>query len=54
MAQIIELFPEIVSSGPSDETILLPDETIFPLWRRHPETADGYQADNATAGNAGT
>src|SRR6266852_769267 len=28
MAQIIELFPEIVSSGPSDETILLPDETI--------------------------
>lgn len=28
MAQIIEFFPEIVSSGPSDETILLPDETI--------------------------
>jgi hypothetical protein len=28
MAQIIELFPEIVSSWPGDETILLPDETI--------------------------
>src|SRR5438874_7892952 len=28
MAQIIELFPEIVSSRPSDETILMRDETI--------------------------
>ena len=28
MAQIIELFPEIVSSRPSDETILVRDETI--------------------------
>src|SRR5258705_10154579 len=28
MAQIVELFPEIVSSRPGDETILLPDETI--------------------------
>ncbi len=28
MAQIIELFPEIVSSRLGDETILLPDETI--------------------------
>ena len=28
MAQIIELFPEIVSSWRGDETILLPDETI--------------------------
>jgi hypothetical protein len=29
MAQIIELFPEIVSSPPGDETIFLPDETIY-------------------------
>src|SRR2546430_17335288 len=28
MAKIIELFPEIVSSRPSDETILVRDETI--------------------------
>jgi hypothetical protein len=28
MAQIVELFPEIVSSRPSDETILVRDETI--------------------------
>jgi hypothetical protein len=28
MAQIIELFPEIVSSRRGDETIFLPDETI--------------------------
>ena len=28
MAQIVELFPEIVSSRAGDETILLPDETI--------------------------
>jgi hypothetical protein len=28
MAKIIELFPEIVSSRPSDETILVGDETI--------------------------
>ena len=28
MAQIIELFPEIVSSWLGYETILLPDETI--------------------------
>jgi len=28
MAQIIELFPEIVSSRPSDETILVRDETF--------------------------
>ena len=28
MAQIVELYPEIVSSWPGDETILLPDETI--------------------------
>jgi hypothetical protein len=26
----------------------------FLLWRRRPETADGYQAANETAGNAGT
>jgi hypothetical protein len=25
------------------------DETIFCFWRRTPETADGYQADNKTA-----
>jgi hypothetical protein len=25
----------------------------FPLWRRHLETADGYQAGNETAANAG-
>jgi hypothetical protein len=26
----------------------------FLVWRRHPETADGYQAANETVGNAGT
>jgi len=40
MAQIIELFPEIVSSPPGDETILLPDETIscFGADVRKPQT----------------
>ena len=38
-----------------DETILLGDETIFRFWRRHPETALGYQFDNENGGgNAGS
>jgi hypothetical protein len=36
-------FFRIVSSRRGDETILVCDETIFRLWRRTPETADGYQ-----------
>jgi hypothetical protein len=26
----------------------------FPLWRRHPETAFGYQSTNETAGSTGS
>ena len=29
------------------------NETIFRFWRRCPETADGYQVPNETAGTAG-
>lgn len=38
----------------ADETKPGRDETIFRFWRRYPETAHGYQADNETAGTAGT
>ena len=37
----------------ADETILHARRNHFPLWRRCPETADGYQVPNETAGTAG-
>jgi hypothetical protein len=37
-----------------DETNAGRHETIFCFWRRYPETAQGYQTPNETAGTAGT
>ena len=54
MAKIIELFPEIVSSRPSDETILVRDETIScfgaDIWKQRMV----IKPTTKTAGNAGT
>jgi hypothetical protein len=44
----------IVSSGWRDETNLPRDETISRFWRRHPETANAYQAANETADSVGS
>jgi hypothetical protein len=47
------VFCRIVSSPGADETILAVNETVFRLGSRTPETANGYQACNNTAGSAG-
>jgi hypothetical protein len=43
-------FPKNCFVRIGDETILARHETIFRFWCRHPETADGYQADNNNGG----
>jgi hypothetical protein len=48
--EIIQVLFGIVSSGLGHETILRRDETIFRFWRRTPETAGGYQANNKSGG----
>jgi hypothetical protein len=51
--KLLSFYP-IASSAWADETIIPGEETIFHFWRRHPETALGYQFDNDNGGgNAG-
>jgi hypothetical protein len=42
-AEITGFFVSMFRRNRCDETILLGNETIFPLWCRYPETAVGYQ-----------
>jgi hypothetical protein len=53
MAEIIERFPEIVSSRPSDETILCPMKP-FPALAQTSGNSRWLSSRHETAGNAGT
>jgi hypothetical protein len=50
LIEIIEFSQRLFRPASPHETILLRDETISRVARRHPETADGYQFDNENGG----
>ncbi|MBR0895510.1 hypothetical protein JQ616_11170 [Bradyrhizobium tropiciagri] len=54
VTEYIDVFRLMFRGSLVDETILMPDETIFGLFRRTPETPDRYQTVNTTAPGAGS